>query len=139
MEKILQNSDRIKVVKEKNNQLFFEIENELTSDLSEAIAMIIMLDIHDDHFWGIPYKYNQDVTIEKTLYWLSGGDNEWISKHNYSVSWSEIYHLYLENFEHIVINILKSAKTFGDIKKGFIKNLNLPVFYEFALDNDLIF
>ena len=136
MEKILHNSERIKVVKEKNNQLFFEIENELTSDLSEAVAMVIMLDIHDEHFWTIPYKHNNDISSEKTLYWLSGGDNEWVSKHNYNISWSEVYQIYVDKFENTIFNILKESKTFEDIRNGFIKHLNLPLLYEFALDNE---
>ena len=89
---VIYGSDRIRVSKELNGELFFEIENELTSDLSEAIAIIINKGIIDGNFWKTTFNINMsNISPDKTLYWLSGGDREWITRTNYSKSWSDVY------------------------------------------------
>jgi hypothetical protein len=132
---VIFNSNNLRVSKELNGEMFFEIKNELTSDLSEAIAIAIIKGITDDNFWKTSFQIDMDnISPDKTLYWLSGGDKEWISKDNYTKSWSEVYLAYQEEFGLTIINIINKAKTFADIKKGFIKKLNLPTLYEFALE-----
>ena len=133
------NSDRVRISKELNGELFFEIENELTSDLSEAIAIFINKGIDDINLWKISFNINiNSISPDKTLYWLSGGDNEWINKTNYSKSWANVYLLYQEEFGITIINIINKAKTFGDIKNEFKKKLNILILYEFSLQNKII-
>ena len=136
---VIYGSDRIRVSKELNGELFFEIENELTSDLAEAIAIIINKGIIDDNFWKITFNIDMNnISPDKTLYWLSGGDKEWITRVHYSKSWSDVYLSYQEEFGMVVFNIVNKSKTFGDIKKEFLKKLNLPTLYEFSLEKGFI-
>ena len=136
---VIYGSDRIRVSKELNGELFFEIENELTSDLSEAIAIIINKGIIDGNFWKTTFNINMsNISPDKTLYWLSGGDREWITRTNYSKSWSDVYLSYQEEFGMVVFNIVNKSKTFGDIRKEFLKKLNLPTLYEFSLEKGFI-
>lgn len=133
-------SDRIRVSKEKNDELFFEIENELTSDLSEAIAIAINKNIKEEDFWKMMHNVKiSNISPDKALYWLSGGDEEWISRNNYKKSWADSYLLFQAEFGLTVINIIEKAKTFGDIKSGFNKKINMETLYEFSLENNLIY
>jgi hypothetical protein len=90
-------------------------------------------------FWDLEIKdidyYN--ITPEKSLYWLSGGDTEWQLMNNYKKSWMECSLEYQEEFGLRVISILKKSKTMKDIKNGFLKYLNLPILYEFALEKEI--
>ncbi len=139
MENIVYQSGRIKVCKELNNEMFFEIENELTTDLSEAIAMYINLNIKDTKFLDIEFKINtNNISPDKTLYWLSGGDKEWLSKNHYSKSWSEVYLEYQKEFGTMIIYIIKNSKTLNDVRNQFLSKMNLLTLYEFALNNGYI-
>ena len=53
---VIYNSDRIRVNKELNGELFFEIDNELTTDLAEAIAIVLNKGINDTIFWKTTYR-----------------------------------------------------------------------------------
>jgi hypothetical protein len=137
---VILSSKNLRVSKELNGEMFFEIKNELTSDLSEAIAIAIIYGINDDNFWNTSFQVDiNNISPDKALYWLSGGDKEWISKDNYTKSWSEVYLTYQEEFGLTIINIINKSKTFSDIKGGFLKKLNLPTLYEFALDKGYLF
>ena len=136
---VIYSSSRIRVSKELNGELFFEIENELTADLSEAIAIAINKGIIDKEFWKIEFNVDiNNISPDKTLYWLSGGDAEWISKNHYNFNWSEVYLTFQEEFGLTIINIITKANNFEDIRKGFNEKLNLPILYEFALEKNLI-
>ena len=136
---VIYNSDRIRVSEELNGELFFEIENELTSDISEAIAIVINKGINDSNFWKTPFNINVDnISPDKTLYWLSGGDNEWLEKMHYSKSWSDVYLNFQEEFGMLIINTILKAKNFGEIRSEFVKKLNLTTIYEFSLDKGFI-
>jgi len=128
---VIYSSDRIRVSEELNGELFFEIENELTSDVSEAIAIVMNKGITDINFWKTPFNINvNNISPDKTLYWLSGGDNEWIGRTNYSKSWSEVYLNFQEEFGMIIINIIKYLV--GNLL------LNIPTIYEFSLEKGYI-
>lgn len=136
---IIYNSNKIRVSKELNGELFFEIQNELTSDLSEAIAMSINFGLNEDSFLNTEFNINiNNISPDKTLYWLSGGDKEWVTKQHYSKSWSEVYLTYQEEFGLTIINIIKKSKTFGDVRNAFLKHLGLPTLYEFSLQKGFI-
>ena len=78
-----------------------------------------------------------NITPEKSLYWLSGGEIEWKIMSNYKKTWIDSSLLYQEEFGMRVISILKKSKTMNDVRNGFLKYLNLPILYEFALENEI--
>jgi hypothetical protein len=136
---VIYNSDRIRVNKELNGELFFEIDNELTTDLAEAIAIVLNKGINDSIFWKTTFNINiQNISPDKTLYWMSGGDREWISKSHYEKSWSDVYLTFQEEYGLFIIDTINKAKTFGDIRNEFLKKLNLPTLYEFSLEKGYI-
>lgn len=136
---VIYSSSRVRVSKELNGELFFEIGNELTADLSEAIAIAINNNIKDPEFWRIEFDVNiNNISPDKTLYWLSGGDMEWITKNHYKFNWSDVYLTFQEEFGMTIINIINKSSNFADIKKSFMEKINLPTLYEFALENNFV-
>lgn len=131
-------SSFVRINLEINGQSFFEIGNELTTDIAEAVAIMMRKKI-DDSIWSKDFSIDYE-TIEprRALYWLTGGDSEWISLHNYKQPWSKCDLDFQEEFGFIIISILKKSKTLGDIRDGFIRYLNLPVLYEFALSRNFV-
>ena len=55
---VIYSSDKIRVSKELNGELFFEIENEVTSDMSEAVAMSMSFGIKDELFFDTKFNIN---------------------------------------------------------------------------------
>jgi len=137
-EKISSETNFVKINQESNGQLFFEIGNEFTTDPAEAVAIMMRKNV-DDSIWNkqIIIDY-ETVEPRRALYWLTGGDNEWISLNNYKQHWSKCDLDFQEEFGFMVISILKKSKTLGDIRNGFIRYLNLPVLYEFALSKNFV-
>jgi hypothetical protein len=132
-------SNRIKVNKEANEQLFFEVDKEITSDLAEAIAMCINLGINDKKFLDISFKIiTNTISPDKALYWLSGGDKEWATKQHYTKSWNQVYSIFVAEFGPIILDIVNKSETLKDVKNGFVNKLNLPILYEFSLEKGFI-
>jgi hypothetical protein len=132
-------SDNLVKIDKEGDQYYFEIGSDITTDLAEAVAIMMMKYKNNGKFWDLEIKdidyYN--ITPEKSLYWLSGGDTEWQLMNNYKKSWMECSLEYQEEFGLRVISILKKSKTMKDIKNGFLKYLNLPILYEFALEKEI--
>jgi hypothetical protein len=129
----------IKIDKEVD-EFYFEIGSEITTDLAEAVAILMKSKSKwDENFWNLEIKnlnyYN--ISPGKALYWLSGGDKEWKEMENYKKNWSECALDFQEEFGLRIISILRKSKTLKDIRSGFIKYLNLPILYEFALENEI--
>jgi hypothetical protein len=126
-------------ISEEVGQYFFEVGSEITTDVAEAVAIMMRNPRTDNSIWSKKIQVNlESVEPQKALYWLSGGDNEWITLQNYNQPWNKCYLEFQEEFGFIVINILKKSKNLGDIRNGFQKYLNLPNLYEFALSKNLI-
>lgn len=125
-----------KITQEPNQELFFEIRNIVTTDLAEAISITMNFD--DKEFWEIELNNDINIDPEKCLYWLSGGDKEWLLLEHYNRPWVDCYLEFQEEFGFMVIEIVKNAKTFNDIKKGFNKYLNLPTLYDFAISKGFV-
>lgn len=118
-----------------------DLENKIISyDVSEIVAILMRVsDVkNNDNIWNIHISDDKDMSSHKALYWLSGGDKLWKSDKYYNVHWEDVKNLYNENFSNIIYDIIDDSLTFGDIRDGFKKKLNLQVFYEFALDNNYI-
>lgn len=127
----------VRITKESNQELFFEIKNEITTDIAEAVAIMMRLDVKN--IWDIELNHNINfVDPEKCLYWLSGGNKEWIMLEHYNISWADCYSQFEEEFGFLVLEIVKRAKTLGEIRDGFIKYLNLPTLYDFAISKNFV-
>lgn len=130
--------EKIKINKQ-GNTFIFEIGKEITSDLAEAVA-IMMNTIDNNHkIWNLELEISHDtITPEKSLYWLTGGDREWKTLENYEKSWSDSYLIFQEEFGLSIMNITTKSKKLQDVREGFKKYLNLPIIYEFALSKHLV-
>jgi hypothetical protein len=130
----------VKIDKE-GDQYYFEIGSDITTDLAEAVAIMMNYKNKEtDKFWELQIKdiNYYDIKPEQALYWLSGGDYEWKVMNNYKKIWSEVSLDFQEEFGLRIISILKKSKTMRDIRDGFLKYLNLPILYEFALEKELV-
>ena len=130
-----------------SGRLYFESTNPLLEedfksyDCAESVAALMRLrSVSDDEkLWKMEVGNNKyDVSPSRALYWLSGGNREWESKETYAYEWTEVHSIFEHKFRDLVYEIVENAETLNDIREGFMKKLNLPVLYEFALNNDLI-
>jgi hypothetical protein len=133
-------SDNFIKIDKEGDQYYFEIGSEVTTDISEAVAIMMTYQNKDiNKFWELEIKdidyYN--IRPELAIYWLSGGDYEWKVMNNYKKIWNDCFLDFQEEFGITIISILKKSKTMGDIKDGFLKHLNLSSIYEFALDKGI--
>lgn len=132
-------SETIKISKDLNSY-YFEVGTELTMDLAEAVAIMMrMKSKWNDDVWKLKITDVDYYEIEpsKCLYWLTGGDEEWINGNEYKKYWFESALDFQEEFGIIVISILKKSKTLKDIRDGFLKHLNLPTLYNFAIEKEI--
>jgi hypothetical protein len=137
--KLLNEDNIVKINRQPNGENLFEVGNSITTDLAEAVAIMMKTSDSEDSIWKMNITDGiENIEPRKALYWLSGGDYEWITLHNYCKSWSNCEYEYQEEFGYMVMSIIKKAKTYKDIKDGFIRYLNLPTLYEFALSKDFI-
>ena len=132
-------TDRFVRVTKFDNQYFFEVGKEITSDLGEAVAILMRNNTEDNSIWEMEIG-DMDVDIEpsKALFWLTGGYKEWRTLDNYNKPWSECHLDFQEEFGFIVYNSVKRSKKLNDIKKAYLKYLNLPVLYDFAISKNLV-
>lgn len=129
-----------------NNKLSFECdditlkEDFLSDDYAESVAALMRLPkfFKEEYLWKIkiPNKYN--IKTSKSLYWLTGGNSEWKENKNYKYDWEDVELIFNHKFEDMILDIIKESNTLGDIKRGFMSRLNLPIIYEFSLNNNLI-
>jgi uncharacterized ferritin-like protein (DUF455 family) len=73
--KVIYNDNKIKISRE-GNEWFFEIGKELTTDLAEAVSILIRKYDKTNPIWNIELREIDidSITPEKSLYWLTGGD-----------------------------------------------------------------
>lgn len=138
----------IKQIEEYSNQTltviksnnYFEIGTEITNDVAEAVSILMNKTNLDDPIWKteINKKITDVILPEKTLYWLTGGDKEWNTLENYIEPWNECYFYFEEEFGHIIIEAVNQSKTLLDIRNFFVKYLNLPILYDFAIKIDIV-
>lgn len=122
-----------------DNQYFFEIGKEITSDLGEAVAILMRNNTEDNSIWEMEIgDMDMDIEPSKALFWLTGGYKEWRSLEHYNRPWADCYIDFQEEFGFIVYNSVKRSKKLNDIKKAFLKYLNLPILYDFAISKDLV-
>lgn len=128
------------IINEINGDLYFEIGHELTNDIAEAVSILMRRIDFNDSIWKTEVK-NIDIhsiSPEKSLFWLTGGYKEWENLNNYNTNWSDCFLEFQEEFGFLVINGVRRAKRLKDIRDYFIKYINLPVLYDFAVERDLV-
>ena len=129
----------IKISKE-DTEYFFEIGNDVTNDLAEAVSILIRKSEWNSPVWNLELSeiVSEEITPEKCLFWLSGGYSEWRTLEHYRRPWCDSYLEFQEEFGILVINIVKRSKKLGDVRDNFIKYLNLPILYDFAMSKNMI-
>ncbi len=138
-QKLLNNPNELKITRINRGETLFELGEVLTSDLGEAIAIMMSTEIKDSSIWKTKVTEDLDkVEPRRALYWLSGGDVEWLTLENYNKNWTECEWSFQEKFGLTLMEIIKKSETYGDIRRGFIKKLNLSTLYEFALSKNLV-
>jgi hypothetical protein len=141
MGNLLFESDLIKVSKEANKILYFESNQwQLnTYDVIEGVAALIKMNApYEDKIWDIQVKEKWNSSADKALYWLTGGDKEWLDGKRYKYQWKDVCHIFTHKYSDIIYDVLEKAETLKDIRDGFNKHLPMVKLYEFSLNNGLI-
>lgn len=133
-EEMLYSGSNFRIINE-GNQVIFEVGTFTTLDLAEAIALMIRLDIDEnDPVWSLSINiFDKNVFPEKSLYWLSGGDSEWITLEHYSDSWFNCLFDFCSKWSSDIQHAVDKASTLGDIRHYFINQLSLIRIYEWAI------
>ena len=133
------NSGKIRILHEESDY-YFEIGKEITTDLAEAVAILMRVVDANDKIWNLKINVIDCVKIEpsKCLFWLTGGHLEWTNLENYNKPWNSYYLDFQEEFGFLIVSILRKSKTLGDLRYYFMRHLNLPTLYEFALSKNMI-
>lgn len=121
------------------NEYIFEVGKEVTTDLAEAVSIMMRICDNRNEIWNQELPTEKlEIDPEKTLFWLTGGSREWRTLDHYNKPWCDCYLDFQEEFGFLVVNSVKKSTTFGDIKKYFLKYLNLETLYDFALSKELV-
>jgi len=133
------NSGIVRVTKEEGTY-FFEIGSELTSDVAEAVALLMRKVDWNDSLWDMEIEdaKTDEITPEKALFWLTGGYAEWRTLENYNKPWCDCYLDFQEEFGMLIFNIAKRNKKLKDIRNNYYKYLSLPILYDFAISKKMI-
>ncbi len=118
----LNRNDSVGISEGAGNCLFFEINDICTTDICEAVSIMMRLNITDSKIWSKDITKNLDLDLidtKKCLYWLSGGDEEWKRRNFYKRPWNECDLLFQEEFGVTVSVIFKKSRKLSDIKSGF--------------------
>ena len=139
MAKDIYNRGIVRVSKEEN-EYFFEIGKELTSDVAEAVVILMRKVDFNEAIWDLEISniVLENITPERSLFWLTGGYSEWRTLENYNKPWCDCYLDFQEEFGYLIVNIIKKSKTLKDIRENFLKYLNLPILYDFAINKKMI-
>ena len=67
--RVLTNSNFVRITEEVNGQLFFEVGSEITTDIAEAVAIMLRIQNIDESIWSkeLPIKI-EDVEPRRALY-----------------------------------------------------------------------
>lgn len=133
------NDGVVRVTKEED-VYFFEIGNELTSDIAEAVAILMRKVDYNDNIWNLKLEDidAESITPEKSLFWLTGGYSEWRILDNYNKPWCDCYLDFQEEFGMLIYNIVKRTTKIKEIRDNYYKYLNLPILYDFAISKNMI-
>jgi hypothetical protein len=132
-------NDNVVRVSNEGEYCYFEIGKETTMDIGEAVAILLKRkEPFNSEIWKMKIsEIKTEISPDKSLFWLTGGYNEWRSLENYNRPWIDASLIFQEEFGLIIISIINRSKTLGDIRDGFIRLLNLPILYDFAIRKNL--
>lgn len=132
-------NDKIKISRE-GDEWFFEIGNQVTTDIAEAVSILMRKCEPKDKVWEMIVKdiTTNEITPSKSLFWLTGGPIEWKTLENYNMSWTECYSYFQEEYGLLIITLVEDSNTLGEIRDSFLKYLDLATLYEFSLSKKLI-
>ena len=111
-------------------------EQILTFDAAEAVAAMMRIPkmLLDKEIWKIKISnVDKDVQAIKALYWLTGGNDEWVNLENYTINWSSASIFFEEKIGKELLNGINKCDTLGDIRKLLERRFNLGRLYELAL------
>lgn len=139
LSEVVFNNDRV-VISNFGDEWIFEIGNEITNDIAEAVSILMRRLDFNDPVWKTEVKnvLVENIIPEKSLFWLTGGYKEWNKLDNYKKPWSDCYLDFQEEFGFLIIRSVRRAKNLKDIRDSFLRYLNLPVLYDFAVSKDLV-
>lgn len=135
--KLIFSDEKIKISKNEENY-FFELPNGITTDIAEAVSMMMKTLTYEDKIWNLSINNETNCDPEKSLYWLTGGTCEWETLDNYKKPWCECYLDFQKEFGTTIVNIIGKAKRLSDIRDSFNRYLDLPTLYDFALSKSII-
>ena len=135
---ILNQEESLNITK-KDDIYIFEIDGESTSDVAEAVSILMSKVDWDDQIWNIQINdKNKKISPVKSLFWLSGGYTEWTKLYNYTIPWSECHSDFQSEFGSLITHIVSTSNTLLDVRNGFMKYLSLPILYDFAISKNLV-
>jgi hypothetical protein len=138
---------RIRVFEENDGKLYFEkIAKDgrialCSNNYLEAVACLMKFKhFHHSNLWDIKVtnKMKDSLNYGDILYWLSGGDKEWLENNTYTDNWSVCRELFITKFQKKIENINESCKTLGEVRLNFLKYFNLPNIYNFSLKKNIL-
>lgn len=135
--KLVYSDEKIKINKSEKD-IFFEIGTEITTDISEAVVLMMSRCESSNEIWDLELETEKEIEPSKALFWLTGGIREWKNLENYNKPWSECHIDFQEEFGILIVNIVKKSKKLSDIRDDFFKYLNLPILYDFAISKNLV-
>lgn len=128
------------IISKENEEYFFEIGNQLTNDISEAVSILMYRIDWESPVWELEIEevITENICPEKSLYWLTGGYEEWQSLEHYNKPWSEYYLDFQEEFGMLIVNIIKKSKKLKDIRNKFTRLLHISILYDFAISKGMV-
>ena len=135
--KLIFSDEYIKISRNEKNY-FFELPNGITTDIAEAVSMMMKTLPNEDRIWDLSIENETNCDPEKSLYWLTGGTCEWETLNNYRKPWCVCCLDFQKEFGTTIVNIVEKAKRLSDIRDSFNRYLDLPTLYDFALSKSII-
>lgn len=122
------------------NDIYFEIDDQITSDPAEAVSILMRKIDFNDPVWKTEVRESDihSISPSKSLFWLTGGNKEWNTLKNYKLPWDDCFMIFEEEFGYLVINAVEKARRLKDIRDYFLKHINLPILYDYAVSKDIV-
>jgi hypothetical protein len=112
-------------------------EQVLTFDAAEAVAAMMRIPkmLLDIEIWKIKLsEKDKEIQPIKAFYWMTGGNDEWVSLDNYSQNWRQASLFFEDKLGKELLRGVKKCTTLGDIRKLLERRFNLGRLYELALE-----
>lgn len=78
------------------------------------------------------------VQARNVLYWLTGGDREWMFGTNYKVKWDRAGDMFEDALADRVLYAVHSCTTLGELRDSLQQNFKLLETYELMLENNWV-